>query len=75
MAKGRMPDGTHPPSYIAKSIEVRRPVTKPPKWDAAGVKAAGERKTLLQAVRAGEPAAIKRLAQEYRARIWWEYDV
>ena len=42
-------------------------------WDARTKAKMSDRKKLLAAARKGDPAAIERLAKEYKCRIWFEH--
>ncbi len=74
--KGRMPTGVVSPRMAASMVDAkpRRPVIARETWDERARKKLLDRKTLMDAARAGKPAAVARLWQEYRCRILRETD-
>ncbi len=78
MAKGRMPDGVVSMAGAAKGVRLRperglKILTAT--WDSRTKAKMSDRKKLLAGARAGDAKAIKRLADEFKCRIWYEHEI
>ncbi len=70
-SRGRMPDGVKSPSYIARGMEIKKQAIVAKTW-VEDLPDMAYRKTLMDAARKGDPAAVKKLATEFRCRIYRE---
>lgn len=75
--RGRMPEGVVSMVAAARGTRLRPErglKIQIATWDARTKSKMRERKQLMTAARKGDPAAIARLAKEFRLRIWFEVE-